>query len=122
MDSGEPLGLTVSIGVSICGKADTAAALVNRADKALYRGQGLRQEPDVLGEGRPVRAGRSAPEAGPACRWEEFCRVACRARPVSGLRKPSAPSFVQGAPAGGELCTVLAYVIPAAVVSGRRGF
>jgi diguanylate cyclase len=40
VDSGEPLGLTVSIGVSICGKADTAVALVNRADKALYVAKG----------------------------------------------------------------------------------
>jgi len=40
VDSGEPLGLSVSIGVSICGKADTAAALVHRADKALYVAKG----------------------------------------------------------------------------------
>jgi diguanylate cyclase len=40
VDSGEPLSLTVSIGASICGKADTAAALVNRADKALYVAKG----------------------------------------------------------------------------------
>jgi len=40
VDSGKPLGLTVSIGVSICGKADTAAELVNRADKALYVAKG----------------------------------------------------------------------------------
>ena len=40
VDSGDPLGLTVSIGVSICGKADTAVALVNRADKALYVAKG----------------------------------------------------------------------------------
>jgi diguanylate cyclase len=40
VDSGEPLGLTVSIGVSVCSKADTVAALVNRADKALYAAKG----------------------------------------------------------------------------------
>ncbi|MBI5581084.1 MAG: diguanylate cyclase [Deltaproteobacteria bacterium] len=40
VDSGDPLGLTVSIGVSVCGKADTAAAMVNRADKALYAAKG----------------------------------------------------------------------------------
>ena len=39
-DSGKPLGLTVSIGISICGKADTVVALVNRADKALYVAKG----------------------------------------------------------------------------------
>jgi diguanylate cyclase len=39
-DSGEPLGLTVSIGVSVCGKADTAATLIQRADKALYMAKG----------------------------------------------------------------------------------
>ncbi len=40
VDSGEPLCLTVSIGVSVCAKADTAATLIPRADKALYMAKG----------------------------------------------------------------------------------
>jgi diguanylate cyclase len=38
--SREPLNLSVSIGVSAWARADTAAALVERADKAMYRAKG----------------------------------------------------------------------------------
>lgn len=37
MPSQETLALTVSIGVSVCRSGDTAASLVDRADKALYQ-------------------------------------------------------------------------------------
>ena len=73
------------------------------------RGQGLRQEPDVLGEGRPVRVGRSAPETRPACRWENFagspsCQAGVRVAEVFSAQFRAGCARGRGVVHGSCLC------------------
>jgi hypothetical protein len=55
-----------------------------------------------------VRVGRRMRETEPARRWENFAGPASW-RVDARVAGTFAPSFWQGAPAEGKLCTVLAY-------------